>query len=390
MKPLIVLNSHPIQYFVPLYQEAVRQGLPLEVWYCSSYGLKGETDLEFNTRVKWDLPMLEGYSYRFLKNASPRPSIYGFWGLLNLEVLFLLFRQPPSVVLVHGWGYATHWLCIMMARLAGHTVCLRGEAPLCHENGRQGLKAALRKHALRFLFDKVHFFLYIGQENRAFYRHHGIPEERLLFAPYAVDNGRFHRAYEELRTQREALRRELGLPPDKRIVLYSGKYILKKRPLDLLAAFAACPHRASACLVFMGEGPLRPEMEAFIEREGLDNVVLTGFVNQSAVSKYYAAADLFVMCSAEGETWGLSTNEAMNFHLPVLLSDLTGSHADLVRESENGFVFPTGDVKALQEYLTRLLSLPEEELRAMGEASARIVRMYSYEEIIAALRKVAG
>ena len=71
MKKLIFLNSHPIQYFAPLYQQ-ITQGtnIPLEVWYCSDESIKGKLDKGFGTAVKWDIPLLQGYAYQFLPRGK--------------------------------------------------------------------------------------------------------------------------------------------------------------------------------------------------------------------------------------------------------------------------------------------------------------------------------
>lgn len=388
MISILFLNSHPIQYFAPLYQEISRQAeFALKVFYCSKHGLEGEIDQEFGVGVKWDLPLLADYSCEFLKNYSPKPSIYGFWGLFNPGLFFRLWREPKSILVVHGWGYMSNLMAVFFGKMAGHVVCLRGESPANHERLRP--VSSLRRFFLqRILFPFVDFFLYIGQENKAFYKMYGVPEGKLIFTPYAVDNRRFLQDFEALYPQREQLKKNLGLPSGKRIVLFSGKFIDKKRPLDLLQAFAQSSYRKSACLVFMGDGVLRTEMENYIGKKQLENVVLTGFVNQSKVGEYYAVADIFAMCSREGETWCLSANEAMNFHLPLLLSDLTGSAADLVVPAENGWVFSTGNVDELTEKLDALLCLTPEALARMGEASQKRVQQYSYQQIIEGLESV--
>ena len=390
MVNVLFLNSHPIQYFAPLYQEIEKHpSFSVTALYCSMHGLSAERDREFNTAVKWDIPMLAGYSHIFLKNYALRPTLYRPWGLLNLGIIPFLFKAPKSILVVHGWGYLTHLLALLAGRLAGHIVCLRGENPASHERAHKGLTWHLKRLFIRgFLAPLSHYIFYIGKENRAFYLQYGVKESKLLFAPYAVDNQRFQKEYAALRPKREELKTALGLPAGKTIVLFSGKYILKKRPLDLLKAFQQCQHRNKACLVFMGDGALRPEMEAFIAENKLDGVILTGFVNQSKVAEYYTVADLFVLCSQEGETWGLSANEAMNFSLPLLLSSLTGSAADLVGPGENGWIFKTGDIAGLARKLDTVLALPKARLAEMGACSQKKVEGYSYRQIIEALEVV--
>src|SRR5258708_39766205 len=134
----------------------------------------------------------------------------------------------------------------------------------------------------------------------------------------------------------------------------------------------------------MGEGELRSEIEKYISEHNLTGkIMLTGFVNQSEVSAYYSIADVFVMCSEVGETWGLSVNEAMNFNLPIILSDLTGCSDDLVKE--NGYVFETGNIEALA-YCMKKVSSDVNDRLIMGAKSSSIISMYSFRKIINNLR----
>lgn len=388
--PIIFLNSHPIQYFAPLYQYLNQQAqLNCTALYCSAHGLKGELDQQFGRAVQWDLPILEGYPAVFLKNHSPRPSIYGFWGLLNWGVCSYLYRQPRSIVIVHGWNYATHWMTLLAARIMGHVVCLRAETPANQESLRsqkvQKLRAVMFRYVLSGLVD---YYLPIGQQNHQFYRRYGVPESKLIDVPYAVDNVRFQREAQQHATDRDELCRELGIDPSRRIFLFVGKYISKKRPLDLLHAFAQMEKRADAALILVGEGELRAEMDALIADQKLEQVILTGFVNQGQIARYYAAAEVFVLCSEQGETWGLVANEAANFGLPMIVSDLVGCAEDLVEPGKNGFVYPCGEVARLQQALDSCCSLPLVELQAMGQYSLQKIESYSFAVIAAQLQKI--
>ncbi|MCS7036225.1 MAG: glycosyltransferase family 4 protein [Saprospiraceae bacterium] len=390
MRRLVFLYSHPIQYFAPLSRLAHDDGT-FDVWtlYCSRQGVEALPDAEFGQAVQWDIPILEGYRSVFLKNwRGARRPVGGFWSLIHPGVVEWLWKQPRGVLIVHGWGYFTHVLAIIAGKLLGYRIGLHGESNWRHEQLLPHWKRRLKRWLLgKGLFRFVDDFLYIGEENRQFYLQMGVPERRLIFTPYCVDNARFSSQRAALREDRAGLRHRLGLPENALVVLFSGKLIPKKRPLDLLEAF----HRANvpnAVLVYVGEGALRADIEARARALGIaERVRMAGFVNQSAIGQYYAAADVFVMCSGVGETWGLSTNEAMNFALPVLLSDLTGCAADLCRPGINGFVFPTGNVEALTERLHHLLTLPPEDCAAMGRASQAIVSTYCYETILENLKK---
>ncbi|MCU0321390.1 MAG: glycosyltransferase family 4 protein [Chitinophagaceae bacterium] len=389
-KKIIFLNSHPIQYFAPLYQEIARcKELDLAVLYCSDETLKGAIDKQFGVKVKWDIPLLNGYSYKFLKNKSWKPSIFkGFWGLINWEVITFLKKKEQSIIIVHGWGYFTHVITIIAAKLLGHTVCIRAETPLNQEFKKNKLVTFLKHFYLKGLFLFVDYFLYVGKQNKMFYQHLNIADKKLINAPYCVDNQRFQSIHKSI--SKEQAKGQLNLPLNKKIILFSGKYIQKKRPLDLLQAFKEL-HLDNVLLVFVGDGNLKTAMEQFIAEHAIqDKVILTGFVNQSLIPFYYASSDVFVMCSGLGETWGLSVNEAMNFGLPVIVSNTCGSSHDLIQENENGFTFNEGDIIALRNHLKYILQAEQSEYNKMCDKSLSIIKNYSYNQIIEALKKIAA
>ena len=388
-RPFIIINSHPVQYFAPLYRRmASDPTIRIKVLYCSKHGLNGELDKQFGTSVKWDIPLLEGYDHEFVANQSPQPSIYSFWGLLNFSLIRYLWKAPKSVVIVHGWGYAVCWLAIGSAKLFGHTVCMRAETPVQLEQRKSTRSQRLRKLLIgRGLFEFIDCFLYIGRRNRQFYEHMGIDEERLLFCPYVVDNDRFQKQAADLAPERTSLRQKLGLPIDAFVVLYCGKYITKKRPLDFIEAIHQL-NEPKVVAVLMGDGALRGELERFITEHHMKNIFLTGFINQSAIGAYYATADVYVMCSTEEETWGLSINEAMNFSLPLVITQTIGCVDDLLLDGTNGYRVPCGAPEALAQALQKIVDLPFTDRINMGRQSLGQIELYSYEKIIDSLKLI--
>ncbi|MBO0934970.1 glycosyltransferase family 4 protein [Fibrella sp. HMF5335] len=383
---LLIVNTHPIQYFAPLYRElAADTAFDVTVLYCSRHGLSGEVDRQFGTAVQWDIPLLDGYTHAFLSNQSPRPSIHGFWGLFNLSVIRWLWQAPKGVVIINGWASATCWLTILFGRLFGHTVCMRADSSNVVEQQKSPHRIQLRRWVLeRGLFPMINYFLYIGQQNRAFYQFFGVAQKKLIHGPFSVDNSRFQQQYQLLKPQRMALREAFGLSPDHFVIVFSGKYLPNKRPLDLLKAVHQL-QRPNVAVVLVGEGSARNELAAFVQAHHMDHVLLTGFVNQSVIGQYYAVADAYAMCSTI-ETWGLSTNEAMNFGLPVVLSDTIGCVADLVQEGVNGYTYPCGDVGQLADRLARLMDMPPCQRQAMGQASLTLINQYGYAKTVDSLK----
>src|SRR5687768_11185063 len=95
-----------------------------EVWYLTDHGVNLTMDAEFGVQVKWDIPLLEGYPYKFIKNNSWKPGIYtGFFGMMNFDIIDHLKSLPKkSIVIVPGWNNFSFILSIIAGRILGHIV----------------------------------------------------------------------------------------------------------------------------------------------------------------------------------------------------------------------------------------------------------------------------
>jgi len=178
-----------------------------------------------------------------------------------------------------------------------------------------------------------------------------------------------------MRSRRERIRARFGFGPQTRVIAFAAKFTDRKRPLDLIRAFARLPKDRPYGLLMAGSGARLDACRDHVSACGLDRVAFAGFLNQTGIGEVYAAADCFVLPS-EYETWGLVVNEAMNFALPVVVSDGVGAGPDLVEEGANGHRYPVGDVDALARALHAVLA-SDARREAMGRRSLEIVRRYS-------------
>jgi glycosyltransferase involved in cell wall biosynthesis len=369
---LIILTTHPIQYQVPLWQALAKDGrVPFEVWYMSNHGIKPSQDVEFGTKFAWDLDMLEGYPHQFLKGADAvHPA--KFWDCRIRENLAAKLRASGATALwIQGWQVAGYWQAVLAARSAGVELWLRGESNDLAPS--RGWKKNVKRQVLGWLFGRVDKFLSIGTGNRRLYESYGVRPSQMFSAPYCVDNTRFQQQAEALRPKRDQLRRAWGIPEGAFCPLFCGKFIPKKRPMDLVLAaqiLRKSDPNSQIHLLFAGSGELGPELrsacsvafdaESLSVQRSAFNVQsppasFLGFLNQTRVSEAYVAADCLVLPSDYGETWGLVVNEAMASGLPCIISDHCGSAPDLGSRPPN-LVFPCGDSQLLAARLQRLAS----------------------------------
>lgn len=380
---LAVVVSHPIQYYSPWFRHLAANGFGgLRVFYLWNGGATEKLDRGFGVKVKWDIPLLEGYDYEFVPNRAARPGSSNWRGLNNPGLCGRLAAFRPEAILVFGYNYLTHYR-LLFSRLARRVPLLfRGDShrllPEC------GLRAGLRERWISFIYRRFAAFLFVGQANKAYFQLHGVPERKLFFCPHAVDNDRFFAQAQAAEAEARDWKASLGIASGQKVVLFAGKFEPKKRPRDLITAFKQAGLK-NTTLLLVGNG----EQEAVLRQDAAvrPDIVFVPFQNQTQMPRTYAAGDVFVLPSqGRGETWGLAVNEAMCLGRPVIVSNHVGGAQDLVQDHRNGLVFPAGDVPALTAALREALADPE-RLRAWGAYSREIIRRYDYTHATMGLKE---
>lgn len=381
------LVTHPIQYQAPLLRLIASQpDIDLTVFFQSEGALHGYRDPGFGHVVQWDVPLLDGYRHEFLPTlgrrdviTAQRPLSYGIGRRLRAGRFDALW--------VHGYARGTNWLAMLAAKAIGTKVLVRDEA-----NALSAPRSPVRRLAKAAFFRTfgrlIDGFLTIGSANRDYYLANGIHSDRLFSVPYCVNNEYFRSRAAATAPGRERLRGTLGLEAGRPIILYASKFQRRKRPDDLLRAYERLigdlNGRSVPYLLYVGDGKMRRSVEAEASAKRLDGVRFLGFRNQSELPALFDLCDVFVLPSVH-EPWGLVVNEVMTVGRAVIVGDEVGCAPDLVRNGENGFTFPAGDVASLAEALRRVVSSPE-RMRAMGEASRAIIDAWSFREDLAGLR----
>jgi glycosyltransferase involved in cell wall biosynthesis len=374
-----ILATHPIQYQVPWFRALDKQQeVDLTVFYCMLPNPKQQGD-GFGVEFQWDVPLLEGYEYEVFENTAAKPSVTQFLGCDTPGIYNIVSNNGFDAFIVNGWVVKS---CIQLLR-----ACRKYNVPCIVRGESNALQPRLwwKRAVHRRLFSNYSAFLNIGKANKDFYLQNGVDEEKIFFAPYCVENERFQMDADTLRPEHEDIRARWAINPSAYTFLFCAKFIEKKRPLDLLQAFANAFKTMESAgnilhLLMVGDGHLRVECKRFVTENRLP-VTFTGFLNQSEIASAYLASDCVVLPSDYGETWGLVVNEAMACGLPAIVSDRVGCHLDLVSPNHTGAVFPFADTHALSNLLISFASEPERS-RAMGHQAKNLVARYSIEEVV--------
>ncbi len=386
MLRLAYFVSHPIQYQAPLLRLiAADPEIDLKVFFYSDFSLKAYKDQGFGRVIEWDMPLTEGYDYQFLDCWGSQQWQSRLQQAIAKDISRQLKQDKFDAVWVHGWSWLSSIQAVLAANQFGIPVLIRGESN-GFSKASHPMKKRVKRVFLDWLFQKITGFLYIGTLNRQFYHSYGIEDERLFCVPYAVDNEYFQKLAMLARPHREELRRSLNLDPGRPIILYAAKLIDVKHPQDLLSAYRLLSpngvQEPEPYLLFVGDGVLRPTLEAQAKETNWQSIRFLGFRNQSEMPAIYDLCDVFVLPSGF-EPWGLAINEVMNAGKAVVVSNQVGCVPDLVKEGQNGWTFPVGDIATLAEGMRWAIAHHD----LAGYLSFQQIQKWSYQEDLQGLKQ---
>ena len=203
-----------------------------------------------------------------------------------------------------------------------------------------------------------------------------VPRHKIRYIPNGVDTAHF-KPDPEIRV---ALRRELGLE-NLFIWLAVGRFDPQKDYPNLVRAFArVVVEEPNTVLLIAGDGPLRPSVEELVRELRLEGSVRFLGIRRD-MPQLMNAADAYVMSSA----WEGMANvllEASASALPIVATDV-GGNGEIVIDGETGFLVPPKNPNKLAQAMLRLMSLPQEERKHMGERARQYVEEnFSLERVV--------
>jgi glycosyltransferase involved in cell wall biosynthesis len=377
---VLAVAAHPVQYMAPIFRRmGGNPALDLHVAYCTLRGAEAGHDPEFGASIQWDVPLLDGYSWSQVPNRGSGGE--SFFGLFNPGLWKLICGGNFDAVLCFtGYLNPTFWIACIAAKLSRSAFLFGSDATTLTPRDGRAWKSALKKILWPRLFRLADQVIVPSSGSRDLMLSLGLSAERVTLPPYSVDNDWWMRKSSQV--HRSKVRESWGATPDTAVILFCAKLQAWKRPLDLLHAFARA-HLSNALLAFVGEGPLRAQVQSEAATLGIaSRVRFLGFGNQSQLPAVYTSADLMVLPS-EYEPFAVVVNEAMCCGCPVVASDRVGAARDLVAPVAPQFVFPCGDIGALARILKEVFA-DRSGLRSVSRAALAHIQTWSPERNIAA------
>ncbi|MGP8214363.1 MAG: glycosyltransferase family 4 protein [Bacteroidia bacterium] len=219
---------------------------------------------------------------------------------------------------------------------------------------RQRLACVLSRVTIRNVFS--HCWV-PGQMQKKYALKLGFGEDKIMTGYYSADTDYFKSLGEKASSIKQTHY------PHK--LIYAGRYYEFKGIKDLWEAFIQWQNETNSDweLWCLGTGDIKPVIHPKIKH--------FGFVQPKDIEPYMMATGVFIMPS-RFEPWGVVLHEFAAARFPLICSDEAGAAEAFLRDGENGYIYPAGDVEKLKQCITRITSLTDSTLLKMGDKSAEL------------------
>lgn len=206
----------------------------------------------------------------------------------------------------------------------------------------------------------------------------GVPADRVDVVPNFVDTSVYHPG-------KEPCHRETLAPGGEKILMHISNFRAVKRVLDTIEILARVHKRIPSRLILIGDGPERIRVQERAEDLGVaDQVAFLG--RHDSVAELLSCADVFLLPSSK-ESFGLVALEAMACGVPVVASNI-GGVPEVVPAGEAGFLCPMGDVEAMAEAVSQILSDQELHDQFALNAQAVVAENFTAEHVVPQYEKI--
>jgi glycosyltransferase involved in cell wall biosynthesis len=293
----------------------------------------------------------QGWNFELEQNYKKR--IIG----KNLKVSQLVqyvFQNRKSTHIVNGiWAEKYFFLVIILLNLFRANFLIYSEAPAPTKKRSFFKKSLLNfiiKPISKLLIHRAKGFLAVSIFAKEYFESLGVKSEKI-----------YQFGYFRNISKPDFIKRESTI---NRIV-FVGQLIERKGVLTLLDSIKKLAKiTQNFHLDIIGDGILKIQIIQYIQAYHLENfVTLQGVVNSENIAQSIQKADMLVLPSIF-DGWGIVINEALQSHVPVLISDRCGAK-ELIQHEQNGLIFEAQNVESLTEQLLKFSQFTLEEKNGM-------------------------
>lgn len=370
---VLYLDDIPTPYRMHVHNEITRRKIfaAYRVLFCADKEPGRTWDFDFSGL---DSRILKGFQFRPIGQINP------FSFKVNFGILKEMKEFRPDVVIFAGYSHPTIWIASWWCRRNGVPYGITCETSDHTSIQNKSMKQVLKNIIVKPIVKNLSFGLPVSQAAGRYLRKISENGELPLFHfPNTPDVDKIA----TLVTEQSAAQSmgeccsSFSIPVHCNYLIFVGRLITAKRPLDVLAAYRALSKevRANNHLVFAGDGPLMTDLQNLAK--DLGTVHFLGWVRDTEMLLRLIAGSIAMVLPSEHEPWGAVVNEAMACGTVVVASQNVGAAIDMIQHGTNGYLMQCGDVEGLRCVLQQVLEHPN--LTKLQEAALITARQFGHE-----------
>jgi len=240
----------------------------------------------------------------------------------------------------------------------------------------------------KYMFSSAAEGVAVSMECETVLRRHGF-NKNITLLPFAADTAVF------CRKESNKLRGQMGLKGF--IYGYIGRLTREKGLLTLLEASYILKNDKSINkedfkILIVGDGYLKNEMNMFISKRGLEDIVIIHpSVPHNSVSEYLNCIDTFILPSMTTTRWkeqfGRVIIESLSCGVPVIGSD-SGAIPELISDTGGGIIFPQGNAEVLSEKMSQIMNNHDLRFQVIEKGERSVRERYSIKAVAQQLYQI--
>ena len=352
-KSLHIWMNIPSYYQNDLFKEVSKRVDKFEVIYAHQQDL---------TRKKqgWNFDLMQNYDTKIICKD------------LNVSQLIkYVFQNRKSTHIVNGiWAEKSFFFVILLLNLFNANFLLYSEAPVPTKR-RSVFKRLLLNFIIKpiseLLIYRAKGFLAVSIFAENYFKSLRVKPEKIYRFGYFLNV----RKFDFVKTNSTIIQ-----------LIFVGQLIERKGIFTLLKAIENLAKTTQNFhLNILGNGILEEQIKQYIQIYHLENfITLQGVINSENVAQYIQKSDLLILPSIF-DGWGIVINEALQSHVPVLISDQCGAK-ELIKHEQNGLIFEAQNVESLGKQLLKFLQFSSEEKAKMKSKTIEISKKIEISQVV--------
>ena len=352
--------------------------------YPSPYRVDFFNQLGKKDSIQLDVVFLEGIEEQTHRASGWFHEDYDYFNAVFLDKTIKLSRtffickdiipyvkKPYDEIIFGGYNYPS--MIYAMLYLRTHKRCFSMEI----DGGLVSQDSVIKRAIKRFLVSGASKWYSTGAAADEYLLHYGAQKERIYHYPFSsvkdvdIDSSQLSRM--QLQDRKNENRDILGIKEQK-VVLAVGQFIHRKGFDVLLKCAKQLPNDIG---IYIVGGTAPKEYIDYIQMNELNNVHVVDFKPKEELSRYYHAADIFVLPTRE-DIWGLVINEALAYGLPTITTNRCVAGLELIENGIDGYIV---DVDSDEQLYAAIVKIFNSDLFSMREKALEISKKYTIEKM---------